>query len=91
MEREILLTVSSKGQVTIPAEVRRRLGVEKNRKIALVIDDSSGDVRLKVPRYPNIASLSGAAGSLRQKLSWEEMRDVAREDHWKGKSRKQHG
>ncbi len=83
MEREILLTISSKGQVTIPAEVRRRLGVEKSRKIALVIDESSGDVRLKVPRYPNIASLSGAAGSLKQKLSWQEIREVAREDQLK--------
>lgn len=86
--KEILLTVSSKGQVTIPAEVRRRLGVDKHQKIALVIDEKRGDVRLKVPRYPNVASLSGAAGSLSKRVSWEEMRDIAREDHWKGKKKK---
>ena len=86
--REILLTISSKGQVTIPAEVRRRLGVDKNQKLALVIDDESGDICLKVPRYPDVASLSGAAGSLDKPMSWEEILEVAREDHWKGKSKK---
>ncbi len=79
--KEILLTISSKGQVTIPVQVRRRLGLNKNQKIALVIDEKNGDIRLKVPRYPDVASLSGAAGSLRKPLPWEEMRDIAREDH----------
>jgi AbrB family looped-hinge helix DNA binding protein len=86
--KEILLTISSKGQVTIPVEVRRRLGVDRNQKVALVIDEKKGDIRLKVPRYPNVASLSGAAGSLNKRMSWKEMREVAREDHWKGKTRK---
>jgi bifunctional DNA-binding transcriptional regulator/antitoxin component of YhaV-PrlF toxin-antitoxin module len=86
--KEILLTISSKGQVTIPVQVRRWLGVGKNQKIALVIDEKKGDIRLKVPRYPDVASLSGAAGSLGKRLSWKEMRDIAREDHWKRKSRR---
>ncbi len=84
--REILMTMTSKGQVTIPAEVRRHLGLRKNQKIALVIEDK-GTVRLKVPRYPNVTALSGAAGALRRKLSWEEMRKIAREDHWNTKAK----
>ncbi len=86
--REFLLTISSKGQVTIPAEIRRRLGIDKRQKIALVIDDKKGDVRLRVPHYPTVASLRGAAGSLGKKMSWKEMRDIAREDHWKRHSKK---
>jgi AbrB family looped-hinge helix DNA binding protein len=88
--KEIVMTMTSKGQVTIPAEVRRHLGLQKNQKIALVIEDK-GTVRLKVPRYPNVASLSGAAGQLSKELSWNEMRAIAREDHWKAKTKKHHG
>ncbi len=86
--KEILMTVTSKGQVTIPAEVRRLLGVKKNDKIALVLNEKTREVRLKVPRYPNVASLSGAAGSLGKNLSIKEMREIAREDRWKKKSNK---
>ncbi len=86
-EKEIVMTITSKGQVTIPAEVRRHLGLAKNQKIALVIEEQ-GTVRLKVPRYPDIASIRGAAGTLSKKLSWRQMRDIAREDHLRSKSKK---
>ncbi|MBI2864482.1 MAG: type II toxin-antitoxin system PrlF family antitoxin [Chloroflexi bacterium] len=36
--KEILSTITSKGQVTIPAEVRRHLGVNTHDKIAFVIE-----------------------------------------------------
>lgn len=80
--KEILSTITSKGQITIPAEVRRHLGVAKNDKIAFLLEPD-GTVRLAAPRYPNIASLRGAAGSLKQPLTWQEIRDIAHEDHLK--------
>ncbi len=70
--KEIIATISSKGQVTIPAEVRNYLGLKTNDKIAFVIDEE-GTVKLRVPRYPDIASLRGAAGRLNKPLSWQEM------------------
>ena len=82
--KEIISTITSKGQVTIPSEVRKYLGIKTNDKIAFVID-SEGTVRLKVPRYPSIASLRGAAGSLKQPLSWKEMREIAYEDRLRAK------
>ncbi len=88
--KEILMTVTSKGQVTIPAEVRRHLKIEKHRKIALVLEPD-GTVRLKLPRYPNVASLRGAAGSLGRNLTWQQMRETAREDQLKAKASKRHG
>ena len=84
--KEILMTITSKGQVTIPAEVRRYLGLEKNQKIALVIEEETGTVCLKAPRYPDVASLRGAAGTLDRELTWEEMRAIAREDRARAKS-----
>ncbi len=78
--KEIVATITSKGQVTIPAEVRRHLGVKRSDKVSFVIEPD-GVVRLRVPRYADIASLRGAAGSLGKPMPWEEMRGVAREDH----------
>jgi antitoxin PrlF len=81
--KEILSTVTSKGQVTIPVEIRQYLGIETGDKIAFVIEDD-GSVRIKIPRYPTISSLRGAAGSLKRPLSWQQMRQVAYEDRFIG-------
>ncbi len=82
--KEIISTITSKGQVTIPAEVRKYLGIKTNDKIAFVID-AEGTVRLKVPRYPDIASLRGAAGSLNKPLNWQQMQEIAYEDRLQAK------
>jgi len=82
--KEIISTITSKGQVTIPAEVRKYLGIKTNDKIAFVID-AEGIVRLKVPRYPDIASLRGAAGSLGKPLTWQQMQEIAYEDRLQAK------
>ncbi len=81
--KEILSTITSKGQVTIPKEVRQHLGLATNDRIAFVIEDD-GTVRLSVPRFPTIASLAGIAGSLKHPLSYQEMRRIAREDYLAG-------
>jgi antitoxin PrlF len=78
--REIISTVSSKGQVTVPAEVRKHLGIKEGDKLSFVIEDE-GAVRVEAPRYRDVASLRGAAGKLEKPLSWEEMIEIAREDH----------
>ena len=82
--KEILMTITSKGQVTIPAEVRRYLGLRKRQKIALVIG-KNGEVKWKVPRYPNIDSIVGRAGASRRRLSWQQTLDIARADNLKAK------
>jgi AbrB family looped-hinge helix DNA binding protein len=82
--KEIISTITSKGQVTIPAEVRKYLGIKTNDKVSFVIDDE-GVVRLRVPRYPTIALLRGAAGRLKKPLSWQEMQKIAQEDRFTSK------
>ena len=37
--KEVLSTITSKGQAMIPVEVRRRLGLQSGDKIAFVLDD----------------------------------------------------
>ncbi len=82
--KEILSTVTSKGQVTIPAEVREYLGIKTHDKIAFLIDQE-GLVRLRVPRYPTIAALRGAAGRLPRPVSWKAMQRIAYEDRFAAK------
>jgi antitoxin PrlF len=86
--KEIVSTISSQGQITVPAEVRRHLGVAANEKVAFVIDEE-GTVRLVAPRFPTVASLAGAAGSLAKPVSWNEMRQIAREDRLAAKFQKE--
>ena len=78
--RQIVSTVTSKGQVTIPADVRKHLGIKQGDKLSFVIEDH-GAVRIERPRYRDVASLRGAAGSLGKPLSWKETLGTAREDH----------
>jgi AbrB family looped-hinge helix DNA binding protein len=77
--REIVATITSKGQITIPKEVRTQLGVTPNDKVAFLIDDD-GTVTLQHPQFPTIASLAGFAGKLPRPMTWEHMREIARED-----------
>lgn len=77
--KEIVATITSKGQITLPVEIRRHLGVSVHDKIAFRLDDA-GTVTVLPVRYPTIASLRGAAGSLPQPLSWEQVLQIARED-----------
>ena len=77
--KEVLRTITAKNRVTLPKDVRKRLGVSTKDKVLFVIEDD-GTVKLRVPPYPTVASLAGAAGKLEHPRSWNEMREIARED-----------
>lgn len=38
---------------------------------------------MKMPKYPNIDSLRGAAGKLKKPLSWKQVKKIAYEDRQK--------
>lgn len=48
--QQITRTVTSKGQVTIPKQIRDRLGIEAADKVTFVINDA-GRVELRPVRY----------------------------------------
>lgn len=67
-------TVTSKGQVTLPAEARRRLGIHAGTKLEFTI---SGDDRLEVVRVGgSVRDLKGALPKPRRTLSLAEMDDA---------------
>jgi AbrB family looped-hinge helix DNA binding protein len=55
-----ILTVSSKGQIVLPADVRRRLGMGAGAKLE-VLEEGDG-LRLRVVNAVNSADLSSLAG-----------------------------
>jgi len=57
--KELVATISSKGQATIPVEVRQRLGVGASDKIAFVLTDE-GTVELRPARF----TLESVLGSI---------------------------
>lgn len=84
--QELIVTVSSKGQIVIPKAVREHLGITQGDKITFILD-ATDQVTLKAAKYPTIASLRGAAGKLKTPLTWSEMRQIAREDRQKATER----
>ncbi|MGH2443442.1 MAG: AbrB/MazE/SpoVT family DNA-binding domain-containing protein [Chloroflexota bacterium] len=77
--KEIISTLTSKGQITIPAEVRRHLGVNQGDKPSFVIADT-GAVELHIPKYPTVASLRDQVATLEKEMTDDEMKEIAYED-----------
>jgi AbrB family looped-hinge helix DNA binding protein len=70
--REVLTVVTRKGQITVPAEFRRALGLRKGDKVALAIE---GD-RVVLRRMGSVvARTAGILGKGRPALSAEELRE----------------
>jgi AbrB family looped-hinge helix DNA binding protein len=74
MTRELFSTVTTKGQVTIPQEVRRVLGVTPHDKVVFVVDGD--EVRL-LRGGSVVARTAGALRSTLPPLTAEELRAAA--------------
>ena len=70
--KEIVTTITQRSQVTIPAEVRRVLGVKPRDKVAFTIED--GGVRLA----PVPFSLESAYGSVKPVEKPENFEEISR-------------
>lgn len=72
--KELIATISSKGQATIPVEVRRQLGVGASDKVAFVLTDD-GTVELRPARFTlesvlgSIAALPNESGDLEREIA----------------------
>lgn len=68
------VTVTSKGQVTLPSEARRRMGIRAGTKLEFIVRD---DDRMEIVVIGgSVRDLKGALPKPRKALSLEEM-DVA--------------
>ncbi len=70
--KQISSTMTQRGQVTLPAEVRRLLGVKPRDKVTFTID--GGEVRLEAPPF----SLESAFGSVQPSTRPEDLDGITR-------------
>src|SRR5579884_3000723 len=71
---EILSAVTQRGQVTVPAEVRRLLGLRTGDKVAFRIED--GEVRLAPARF-TLESAYGSVTPLHRPEDFEAIKEQA--------------
>jgi len=83
--KEILSTVTGRGQVTLPAEVRRLLGARGGDKVAFQIDGD--EVRLLRARF-TLETAYGSVTPKRRPEDFEAIKDAAMEEHAEASVRK---
>ncbi len=76
--KEFLSSVSEKGQVTIPKEMREALGVKPKDKVAFKLEGKEIKV---VPLGSLIEASFQAVPALKKSISLEEMTELAVEEH----------
>jgi AbrB family looped-hinge helix DNA binding protein len=75
---ELLSVVTRKGQVTLPAEIRRRWGLKQGDIVTFTVTDDQVQVS---PAKASITDFYQAAPGLTPKRSWKEIEAIAHEDH----------
>lgn len=76
--KEFLSSVSTKGQVTLPAEIRSRLGIKPRDKVVIVLDEE--DVILR-PAQVSLKAGFQSIPALKRRHSLDEMTEIAAEEH----------
>lgn len=84
MAREYSVTLSSKGQLTLPAEVRRELELERGARLRLIVRDD-GAVELAKPRFQRVADLAGIGQGGGQPVPSRDSREQAHVERWRAK------
>ncbi len=68
--KETLATITAKGQVTIPAEIRRALGLKPRDKIAFIFNQ--GEVKLE----PSSSTLRSGFGAVKPRKKPEDFKEL---------------
>jgi AbrB family looped-hinge helix DNA binding protein len=71
-------TLTERGQVTLPSEIRRKLGVKPKQKVHFEVDGDS--IRI-VPSEFTLENIRGMAPPLPEPKSIEDIFDIAAEEH----------
>ena len=75
---EFVVSVSPKGQITMPKAIRNKLGVKPKDKVVIRLEE--GEVRV-VPVNVTFETIYQSVPPLQKKFSDKEMVRIAREDH----------
>ena len=77
MKEEYVMRLTRKGQVTIPAAVRRLLGVQPNEQVAFSVED--GEVKLR-PARGTLEAIYGMVKPLSRPEDLDRLIEIAHEE-----------
>lgn len=75
--KEMVATITSKGQLTVPAEIRRSLGLKQGDKVVFQLDGS--EVRL-APASSRLAAGYRSIPALASPKTWQEVEALVGEE-----------
>jgi len=78
--KEIVTTMTQKGQVTIPVEIRNLLGLKAKDKVAFSIDE--GNIRLAPAKY-TLENVFGVVKPLNKPEDFKKLKQIAIKEHVK--------
>ena len=78
--KEIVTTITQKGQVTIPVEIRHLLGLKAKDKVAFSID--KGNIRLAPAKY-TLENVFGVVKPLNKPEDFKKLKQIAIKEHVK--------
>ncbi len=76
--KEFLSSLSPKGQITIPQEVRKQLGLKTKDKVAIQVDVDRVTIS---PARSQLEAIYQSVPPLTTRYTWEEMTELAAEEH----------
>ena len=84
--KEFLSSMSPKGQITLPREVRQRLGLKPKDKVAIYLDADRVTI---APAASTLDAIYQSVPALATPRTWEELTTLAAEEHaehaaWEG-------
>jgi AbrB family looped-hinge helix DNA binding protein len=72
--KEHLTTMTRKGQITVPAEIRRALGLNIGARVVVSLDEEDGDLRANLRAAHSVAD--STFGSVKPRKSPEDFRQL---------------
>lgn len=78
MAKQFATTMTQRGQVTVPAQVRRVLGIGPRQKVIFEVEGT--EVRL-VPERFTVESVRGSVPALRESKTLDDVYAIAGEEH----------
>ena len=75
--KEFVSSVSPKGQITLPKEVRERLGVKARDKVMIRLEDEAVTI---LPATASLESIYQSVPALSEPLTWKEIEEIVHEE-----------